>query len=310
MSMITAREMLSWGLRNLWENGREGAYAVRHGNQPVSDFGRPRRSAGGGGGTAAETIVPADFADHVRWALRYRDRRFRTHETFPFRPQALGSARIQMQRHTFHRHAHVLSTITMEKMQRAQDEEDRGTPITDPAIRLLRQRLYSTAGRVVGTDQSRYQLRSQIWATPIMLNPPREKIDPDKFVMTAGPLEDVRARNIARDPYAAAKFFHFTINNIIQTPFGITVTPHQVFRRKGVFGFVNAYFGVVESQGRSSLHLHMLLWLKNATSMEDVEVLLKQDDFRERAKKFIQANIRAYLPGLQNAEAISIIPNG
>ncbi|KAI6141569.1 hypothetical protein EDD17DRAFT_261837 [Pisolithus thermaeus] len=157
-----------------------------------------------------------------------------------------------MQRHTFHRHAHVLSTITMEKMQRAQDEEDRGTPITDPAIRLLRQRLYSTAGRVVGTDQSRYQLRSQIWATPIMLNPPSlwitinpcdlhdliaqvfagEKIDPDKFVMTAGPLKDVRARNIARDPYAAAKFFHFTINNIIQTPFGITVTPHQVFRRK------------------------------------------------------------------------------
>ncbi|KAI6141568.1 hypothetical protein EDD17DRAFT_261679 [Pisolithus thermaeus] len=46
MSMITAREMLSWGLRNLWENGREGAYAVRHGNQPVSDFGRPQRSAG------------------------------------------------------------------------------------------------------------------------------------------------------------------------------------------------------------------------------------------------------------------------
>lgn len=71
-----------------------------------------------------------------------------------------------------------------------------------------------------------------------------EKIDPDKFVMTAGPLKDVRARNIARDPYAAAKFFHFTINNIIQTPFGIT-------RGGGIAGsqlVALAYVAVVEER--------------------------------------------------------------
>ncbi|KAI6131331.1 hypothetical protein EDD17DRAFT_1509396 [Pisolithus thermaeus] len=39
MSSITAWEMIVWGLSNLWEEGGEGAYAVRHGDWPVGDFG-------------------------------------------------------------------------------------------------------------------------------------------------------------------------------------------------------------------------------------------------------------------------------
>ncbi|KIK28379.1 hypothetical protein PISMIDRAFT_91012, partial [Pisolithus microcarpus 441] len=273
MTTITAQEMMAWGLSNLWVEGREGAYAVRHGDCPVNDFGWPRKNAVsvaedvsdkqtnfferaypclypyGEGGIERQQEVPLDFVEHIRWAMRYHDRRFRKHETYPFvcfgilqRRQALGSAR----------------------------EEERNQPITDPAIRLLRQHLYSTAGRVVGTDQSRYQLRSQIWATSIMLNPPSlwitinpcdlhdpiaqvfagENIDMDQFVRMLGPTKDVRAQNMAADPYAAAKFFHFMLKTIIHTLFGITATPHQLLHNKGVFGTVNAYFGVVESQGR------------------------------------------------------------
>lgn len=108
MATITAREMMAWGLNNLWEEGKEGGYAVRHGNQPVSDFGRPRRKVGdtgdevdtkysnffekaypclypyGEGGIEGHQEVPVDFVDHIRWSLRYHDRRFRKHETFPF----------------------------------------------------------------------------------------------------------------------------------------------------------------------------------------------------------------------------------
>ena len=36
--------MMLWGLANLWTEGREGGYSVRHGRRPVSDFGQPRRS--------------------------------------------------------------------------------------------------------------------------------------------------------------------------------------------------------------------------------------------------------------------------
>ncbi|KIK29098.1 hypothetical protein PISMIDRAFT_6979 [Pisolithus microcarpus 441] len=360
MSSITAREMMAWGLSNLWEEGKEGAYAVRYGNQPVSDFGCARRNGKdveeppteketnffecaypclfpyGEGGIEQHRDVLVEFADHIRWTLRYHDRRFRKHETYPFvcfgilqKRQALGSARIQMQRKTFQRDARLLLTITVDKMQRTQEEEERHLPISDPAIRLLWQHLYSTAGWVVGTDQSRYQLRSQIWATSIMHNPPSlwitinpcdlhdpitqvfagEHIDMDNFVKTMGPTKDVCANNIAADPYAAAKFFHFMIRSIIQTLFGIRATPHQILRTKGIFGTINAYFGVVESQGRGSLHLHMLVWLKNVPSMEEIEHLLMQADFRDRARTFIASNIRGYMPGLESADSIRHIRN-
>ncbi|KIK19190.1 hypothetical protein PISMIDRAFT_85286, partial [Pisolithus microcarpus 441] len=280
MTTITASEMMAWGLANLWDDGREGGYAVRHGGKPVNDFGRPRKCARkdadgesptddnffekaypclfpyGQGGIERQQAVKIDFAEHVKWLLRYHDRRFRKHETFPYvcfgilqRRQALGSAR---------------------KMQQAQEEEESHKPVSDPAIRLLRQHLYSTAGRVIGSDQSRYQLRSQIWSTSIMLNPPNvwltlnpcdlhdpiaqvfagEHIDMDKLLSTIGPSKEARARNVASDPYAAAKFFHFMIKAILQTLFGITATPHQLIRTKGVLGTISAYFGVVESQGR------------------------------------------------------------
>lgn len=35
--------MMLWGLANLWKEGDEGGYAVRHSRQPVSDFGKPRQ---------------------------------------------------------------------------------------------------------------------------------------------------------------------------------------------------------------------------------------------------------------------------
>ena len=160
---------MTWGLVNLWKEGKEGGYAVRHGRQPVSDFGRPQngkepenipghRRANffekafpclfpyGEGGIEGEQDTLVNFSEHVKWCLHYHDRRFRKHETFPFIAfgihqcrQVLLSARLQMQRKTFEKDAHILSTITAETLQRAQQEEEHGRPISDPAVRLLRQ---------------------------------------------------------------------------------------------------------------------------------------------------------------------------
>ena len=86
--------------------------------------------------------------------------------------QVLALAHLQMQQKTFKKDAHILSTITAEKLCKAQEEEERNKPISDPAVCLLRQHIYATGGCVIGSDQSRHQLCSQIWATSIMLNPP------------------------------------------------------------------------------------------------------------------------------------------
>lgn len=104
-----------------------------------------------------------------------------------------------------------------------------------------------------------------------------EHIDLDKFDSLLGPSKEKHAENIASDPYAAAKFFHFTIQTILEMLFGVTISGNRVLSTNGIFGWVSAYFSVVESQARATLHLHMMLWLLEAPSMEEMEMLLKDE---------------------------------
>jgi hypothetical protein len=55
-----------------------------------------------------------------------------------------------------------------------------------------------------------------------------EHIDLDNFLVTAGPDKDKRAQNIAADPFAAVKFFHFMIRTIFETLLGVEVSSFQV----------------------------------------------------------------------------------
>ncbi|KIO05487.1 hypothetical protein M404DRAFT_25202 [Pisolithus tinctorius Marx 270] len=103
LSTLSAKELMTWGLVNLWDEGQEGGYAVKHGGKPVSDFGRPQQKPHilqpadskrnffekaypclypyGEGGIERTQPVPIDFGEHVRWALEYHDRHFRRHIT-------------------------------------------------------------------------------------------------------------------------------------------------------------------------------------------------------------------------------------
>jgi hypothetical protein len=347
--------MMSWALANMWKSGQEGGYCIRHGHQPVGDFGRPGDSEivrgpnrpnffekafpclfpYGRGGIEADQEVDISFQDHVKWALQYFDRQFCKHETFPFvafgisqHHQALYSACIQMHRRNFEHDARILSMITAEKLEQAREEEAKSQPISDPAVRLLRQHVHATVGHVTGSDQKRCQLRSQIWSTSISKGPPAlwitinpcdlhdpiaqifagEHIDLDNFFATAGPDKDKRTQNIAADPFAAAKFFHFMIHTILETLLGIEVSSFQVKSFMGILGRVAAYFGTVESQGRGTLHLHLLIWLMNAPSADELVALLKTEAFQLHVIAYICANLQAYLPGLDSAEHVKHIP--
>lgn len=361
LTNLTASELMAWGLSNLWKDGQEGGYAVRHGLQPVSDFGRTRKQAsqakededpnqpnfferafpalfpyGRGGIESFDRPTMLDFRDHVRWCLLYHDRRFRKHETFPFiafgisqRRQALYSAKLQMRRKVFESESHLLKTITAETLEKAQKQEAAGHKVVDPVLSKLWSHIHATASRVSGSDASRISHRSKIWSTCAYLSPPSlwitinpddlhdpivqvfagENIDLDKFLATLGPAKDQRARNVAEDPFAAAKFFHFIIRAIIETLFGVKSSHHKTTSTVGIFGYVAAYFGTVESQGRGTLHLHMLLWLENAPTAEEITAALLTQSFRDKVRKFIEANIHAFAPGLESKESIQSIPN-
>lgn len=234
-----------------------------------------------------------------------------------------------MERKTFKRDARVMSTVTVAKLEAAKQEEEKGLPISDPTVQTLKKYIHATASRIQGSDQARYRLRSEIWSTAAIFGPPSlwitinpsdlhdpiaqvfagEELNMDEFMVRLGPDKDNQAKNIVDDPYVAAKFFHFMIATILETLLGVKVTPSQVKSGMGVFGHVSAYFRVVESQGRGTLHLHLLIWLKHVPSADEISTLLKTEEFRACVASFIHANIRAYTPGFEDGESVKKLPH-
>ena len=206
-----------------------------------------------------------------------------------------------MKRSTFEREAALLCNITNETLATACREEEQNRPSSDPAVKLLRKAVQGVLGRVIGSNESRYQMRSQIWSTSVYLGPPTiwmtinpsdvnnpiaqlfagENVHTLQGVMYCTSDAARRARVIADDPFAAAKFFHFLIDVILQTLFQIRVGSQSIETRMGVLGRVSAYFGLVESQGRGTLHLHLLLWLCDTPASNIIHDLLTSTEFRE-----------------------------
>ena len=194
MSKLTANEMMVWGLTNLWKEGHKGGYSVRHGCCSVNDFGRPRQeltiSANaeidldwpnffekaypgmfpfGCGGNEADQHLPVKYHNHIKWALQHFDHCFCKHEMFPFVTfgisqcwNALGSAQVQMQWKCFEHDACIMAQIMMKKLEQAQREEEQHLPISDPTVCLLKTHVHTTAGCIMGSDQSHFQMCSHI----------------------------------------------------------------------------------------------------------------------------------------------------
>ena len=125
-----------------------------------------------------------------------------------------------------------------------------------------------------------------------------ESIDMDYFNDILGPDPNKCAKNVANDLFASASFFNFNIiHTTLETLFGVHVSRQQVESRMGIFGFVNGYFGVIEAQGRGSLHVHFLIWLKNAPNAEEMLELLMEQHFREKITCYVKYNIQTHLEG-------------
>jgi hypothetical protein len=274
------------------------------------------------------------FDEHVRWALQYHDRRFRIHHSFPFvvfgmeqKRKALQSARIQMRRKDFERDGYLINSITVSDLKQAEKEEAEHRKISNPRVRLLRKHVFAVSRRIMGSDNYRGQYRGFIWGTCLCLRGPSlwitinpsdthdpvaqvfagEQINMDDFFPDAGPDSNRRAQNIAKDPFAAAKYFFFIIKAVLSTLFQIDVRGNRVHSGMGMLGCISGYFGVIEAQGRGSLHVHMMIWLRHTPNMHDMHVQLQNGEFRTRIKEYIRQNIRAHVEGL-NEETIRTMP--
>ena len=114
-------------------------------------------------------------------------------------------------------------------------------------------------------------------------------IDLNNFNAAIGPDKTACCATIAKDPYAASKFFHFMVNIILEELFGIhgSKRGREVGRTEGIVGEVRGYIGTVEAQGRGMLHLHIILWLLGAPTSQTMKSLLTSSASRDKVCEYI-----------------------
>lgn len=96
---------------------------------------------------------------------------------------------------------------------------------------------------------------------------------------------DEKLRLVANNPVAAACFFHFMVEMFIKHILGIGNS------HSGIYGDTAAYYGTVEQQGRLTLHLHMLLFIKGALHPQEIRdrILNSTSDFQLNMVKYLES---------------------
>ena len=77
---------------------------------------------------------------------------------------------------------------------------------------------------------------------------------------------------VADNPAACAKFFHEMISNFV------TIILRYGRRDRGLLGKCTAYYGTVETQGRGTLHCHMLIWLEGHPSPQEMREKMRDSE--------------------------------
>ncbi len=164
-----------------------------------------------------------------------------------------------MKHSQFTQQINLISTLTPEDLITASQEETRKVRFSNPVVRALKDQLGAVRTRVKGTDELRQHVRSKIWGTNLISNPPAlwitinpadtqdpiaqvfagAEIDLDDFCNMNGPNSAQRATNVAEDPFSSAKYFHFVVKCVLEILFGITKHSNgRIDRKEGIFGKV------------------------------------------------------------------------
>ena len=257
---------------------------------------------GGFGNRKMKVKLP--LPQQVKHFLEYADRRFQTDENFPFiafnHKQILSSSRggtLLAERKNFSHVAERILDLDTVALQRLVDRGEQGLPLnpsTDEEKACLEVlTLVDVVGRGVPASASqRKDLRNEIRSLIIARNVPLffitfspvdskhplclyycgesiDVLDPESI-----PLDSkTRLKTISNNPVACAKFF----DHVVRTFIDVILGAGDGVTHDGVFGPVTSYYGTVEEQGRKTLHLHLLLWIKNSLSPQEIRDRILSD---------------------------------
>lgn len=157
-------------------------------------------------------------------------------------------------------------------------------------------------GHVQGSKTQKKYMRNEIWSLTSYLGAPSWFVTfspadvkhPIALYFAGGQDEfkpelryntDDAYRMISENPVAGARFFNFMVENFIEHVLGVN-TDH-----KGLFGETSGYYGTVEQQGRLTLHLHLLVWIRGSSSPQQIRDKLLDGDstFQKRMIDYLES---------------------
>lgn len=300
-------------------NEENNVYLIPRSNIPVNDCANPEFFLGlfptlfpYGCGAPHDQSRPITVSlnQHVRHLLSYEDRRFEKHHSFIFvvfnilqRRQACWNASLMASRPYFSETAAELRSVTSKDIETAllNVTQYKSPCETNSRLTSLMRQIRTISGNVMGSARSRTLLRTQIHALIfsqglpsifITINPADIQsrialyfagvdLDLDQIIPDKIPSTFERAQIIATNPVATGRYFNVLISSIL-----------NCLIEGGILGPIKAYFGTVESQGRGSLHLHILLWLDHDLSPAHLKEAVKDEQFRKDLLTYLEDIIK------------------
>ncbi|KZT58629.1 hypothetical protein CALCODRAFT_432357, partial [Calocera cornea HHB12733] len=256
--------------------------------------------------------------------LRLADRRYQEEPAFAFifhnilqKRQSLREVRFAIPegRHqTIVEHLHSIDPEVLANLAQRLKKNPRAQPITGAeglALRVLR-RIQMLRKDVPGSDAYKRARRNEIRSLVYRLGSPAFFItltpcDVDGFLcqLAINGYKDAekirlgttrqtrfhRAMQVAHNPAIAASVFHDTMLRFRDIILRIGNGP-------GLFGQCAAWYGMVEAQGRGTLHCHMLVWIQGNLSPKTLRKMLSDDPgFKSRMIAWLESLIKTELPG-------------
>lgn len=301
------------------KNDEDIVYMIPRSNKPANEYFNPELLMGVfptlfpyGCGALEDPSRPVKITltEHIRYLLSFEDRRFEKDDSFIFivfnmlqRRTACFHAQLMTTRPFFQESADKLQTLTGNDIATAlaNISKQAYSSVDDQRVNLLMKHIKAVGGRVMGSAHSRSSLRTKIHAlcfylglpslfltinpadihSPVALYFAGVNLDLDNIVPQELYTTYKRAHIVATHPVATAKFFNILIKNIL-----------KCLVMGGVVGEASAYFGTVESQGRGSLHLHLLIWLNHKFTPAQLKKKIHDVVFREKLLKYIEDIIK------------------
>ena len=309
---MTPNALKAIALRHLNSGGK--VLAVGHSDQLESMYNNtqlypqmfPWLFPYGLGGIGSASI---SHKEHKRHLLMYHDKRFQTDVNFPFvafsHEQMMANTTqsfLLVEQKRFGEISNrlmnvdwaILDSLTKRLEAGEHVQLDTQSDSEKRCFQLLHD-LDAISGRMHGSTVSKKFMRNEIWSLTNHLGSPswyitlspadihhpiciyfagtREKFTPEM------PSYDDRTRSVCQNPVAGARFFHFMVQTFLEDVLGINKKNQQ-----GFYGPTSGYYGTVEQQGRLTLHLHLLLWIKGCLNPEDMRKKILGEDSTWRKK--------------------------